>query len=119
MSFSFDNSEIQALTTTFTGASRKALSRAVAVVRKSTFDVVRVGKRNAPVDTGNLRSSITGNTAGTGLVGEAGPTANYGGFVERGTSRMAPQPYMAPALDAVEPSFMEAMARAGEEALDD
>jgi hypothetical protein len=32
-------------------------------------------------------------------VGEVGPTVDYGMFVEAGTSRMGPQPYMRPAFD--------------------
>ena len=117
MGVEFDASEVLQLSASLGDAPASALPKAIAVVRKSTMDVVRIGKRNAPVDTGNLRSSIHGNTQGSALVGEAGPSAEYGGYVERGTSRMAPQPYMAPALDAVAPSFEAAIAQVGQEAL--
>jgi HK97 gp10 family phage protein len=87
---------------------------AAAVVRKSAFDVERLGKQNAPVDTGHLRNTIstdfTGDGRGGSLVAEIGPTADYGLYVEAGTSRQAPQPYMGPAADVVEPQFNAAMA---------
>lgn len=112
----FEMDEIYSLAADLGRAPASAIPLARLVVRKSTADLVRIGKRNAPVDTGNLRNSISGST--TDLEGEAGPTAAYGGFVERGTSRMAPQPYMAPALDAVAPGFAQAIAQLGEEAID-
>lgn len=73
--------------------------------------IERDAKILAPVDTGNLRASISasdtrdGDTRGI----EVGPSANYGGFVEDGTSRMRPQPYMGPALDRVSPQFVTGM----------
>ena len=41
---------------------------------------------------------------------EVGPTVHYAPHVEYGTARQAPQPFMRPAADAVEPAFVEAMA---------
>ena len=75
----------------------------------------------APVDTGNLRSSI-GVTADTGWRGEVltatvGPTAHYGRYVEEGTSRMGPQPYMMPAADRHEPLFVAAIQSLGGQVL--
>lgn len=88
-------------------------AKAAAVLRKSAFDVERLGKQNAPVDTGHLRSSISTDFAGDGRGGsmsaEIGPTAMYGAFLEFGTSRMSPRPYMNPAADVVEPQFNAAM----------
>jgi HK97 gp10 family phage protein len=88
-------------------------ARASQVVRKSAFDVEAAGKQFAPVDTGNLRSSITTSIDGDGrsrlIAAEIGPEASYGGFVEWGTSRTPPQAYMGPALDRVSPGFVAAM----------
>jgi hypothetical protein len=50
-----------------------------------------------PVDTGNLKSSESVDV--DGLRFEAGPTADYGEYVELGTSRMAAEPYAGPAFD--------------------
>lgn len=80
-------------------ASLEVIGRAVTVVRKTGMDVVRDGQMFCPVDTGNLRSSIGVDYDTDGLGFEAGPTANYGHFVEYGTSRMAPHAYMGPAFD--------------------
>lgn len=93
-----------------------AVSRAV---RKAALDVQRDAKVIVPVDTGFLRSTIgvdlgPRSDAGprvhgpTEYTAEIGPTAHYGGYVEWGTSRMAPQPYMAPALDRQTPAFIAA-----------
>jgi HK97 gp10 family phage protein len=71
-----------------------------------------LGQGFAPVDTGNLRSSIT-RTVGV-LAAEVGPTANYGLYVEVGTSRMAPSAYMGPAFDQVAPDFYAAVAQAAD-----
>lgn len=83
------------------------------VTRKSIGDVERDGKQFAPVDTGNLRNSISSTVTrtATGVAGEAGPTAEYGDYVERGTSRMPPQPYMAPALERNAPGYEAAIAQ--------
>lgn len=91
-------------------------ARAAAVVRRSAHQVEAIAKQNAPVRTGNLRNSVstTIRTGRTLMSAEVGPTANYGGYVEHGTSRIAPQPYLGPALDAVEPGFVAAMQQAGQ-----
>lgn len=90
-------------------------------VRKAAFDTARDARTLAPVDTGNLRNSI-GVTADTGWRGETltatvGPTAHYGRYVEEGTSRMGPQPYMMPAADRQEPLFVAAIQSLGGQVL--
>lgn len=98
-------------------------SKAKDVVRKAALSVERGAKLRSPVDTGNLRSSINTTFSGAGLSGtspisaEVGPEASYGGWVERGTWRMAPQPYLGPAFDEVEPSFVAALEDLAEQAL--
>lgn len=75
-------------------------------VELATLGTEADAKVFAPVDTGNLRNSIFSTFRG--LVGETGPSAEYGEFVEGGTSRMAPQPYMGPATARHAPLFHEA-----------
>lgn len=83
-----------------------------AIVRKSTLDGERLAKQFAPVDTGHLRGSITHEFRGDGrhgvMEGEWGPEADYGSFVEWGTSRMAPHAFAGPSLDRVTPDFIAA-----------
>jgi len=71
-------------------------------------------KKIVPVDTGNLRSSISTSIErhaegqGYETAAEIGPEAAYGVFLEVGTSRMAPRAYMGPSLDRYSPSFVAA-----------
>jgi len=61
-------------------------------------DILADCQRLCPVDTGKLRESITvelDEDSGT-IVGSS--DVRYAGYVELGTSKMAAQPYMAPAF---------------------
>lgn len=49
-----------------------------------------------PVDTGRLRDSISVNTDGNTAVVSA--NTDYAAYVEFGTSKMPPKPYLVPAL---------------------
>lgn len=90
-------------------ASGQVGARAAVVVRHAAHEVEARGKRAAPVDTGALRNSISTDFAFFSIEAEIGPTVGYGAYVELGTSRQAPQPYMFPAGDAVEPGFRAAL----------
>lgn len=86
------------------------LPKVDAVVTKAALDVEAQAKAKAPVDTGTLRNSIqarrTGPAAWVVSVG-----ADYGVYVEWGTSRAAAQPFLRPAITAVQPVFVAAMRR--------
>ena len=88
-------------------------ARAAAATRKAGADITRDAKTLAPVDTGNLRASIGMETTGDGRAGSMtvsiGPTAHYGAYVEQGTSRMAAQPYLAPATQRHVPGWRAAL----------
>ena len=65
-------------------------------------------KRRTPVDTGQLRGSITTETGSDGgqVYSDTGPTASYAEFVEFGTSRPTPaQPYAEPGWQAALPKI--------------
>lgn len=72
-------------------------------VKKAAIRVHRRAKHLAPVDTGRLCDSITEEMGRDerGLVAVVGTDVQYAGFVEFGTSRMRPKPFLRPALDAV------------------
>ena len=60
-------------------------------------------KRRCPVDTGRLRASLTTDVEREGkttFVLKVGTNVEYASFVETGTSRMAAQPFLRPAVDA-------------------
>lgn len=114
----FDFTELVQLDVSLGKAGSKAEALAKKVIKKTAFDVVAGAQALAPVDTGNLKSSIGADTDADGLGFGAGPTANYGYYVEYGTSRMGPQPYMRPAFDrAIEP-LPEVLAQIGEKSLE-
>lgn len=103
------------------------------VVRKSAFDIQAAAQATAPVDTGFLKNSIyvvmrDVSTYSTVQAPEADQAllpevdkpaesttafiavaANYGLYVEYGTSRAAAQPYLTPAVELVKPQFEKAM----------
>ena len=70
--------------------------------------IVRTAKKLAPVDTGSLQSTIrhtvTADTKGVHVLIQAGGMmgstqfVDYAAHVEQGTSRMAAQPYLRPAV---------------------
>lgn len=108
---SFDVSDLNKLSADLGRAGPAILPLARIVIQKSAADIKRDAQAFAPVDTGNLRSSIGYETRElTGAVAaEIGPTAAYGAFVEFGTSRMGPHAYMGPALDRNGHLFEKAM----------
>jgi HK97 gp10 family phage protein len=116
-----DASDFNRLASSFTQAAANIGPGAQAVVRKTTLDVERDAKSFVPVDTGNLKSSIghsdlrTVGQSGV-LEAEVGPTAEYGVYVEFGTSRKGPAAFMGPALDRQIPVFTQAMEQLAERA---
>ncbi len=105
------------------------------VIDEAAFRVERGAKDSAPVDTGFLRSSIyTVTTGGSGYAHAASAAesaadrgmlpevaqpaahqaivavgAEYGIFVEYGTSRMTARPFVRPAVEKVRAWFLQAI----------
>lgn len=106
-----DFSEVRRFAADLSAVGPRVVKQARTVVQVVCAQTKRDAQILAPVDTGNLRNSITYETraGGRGIVGEVGPTADYGVYVEFGTSRMGPQPYMGPATDRGEQAFLAAM----------
>lgn len=73
-------------------------------LQRRALQVDRAAKQLCPVDTGRLRSSITNEIGqdGEGLVATIGTDVEYAPHVELGTSRMAAQPFLLPALEAAQ-----------------
>mgnify|MGYP003616419519 CR=1 FL=1 len=87
--------------------------RASQVVRKAALDTMADAKTLAPVDTGNLRNSITTDARQGDLVAVVEATADYAAAVEFGIDQR-PQPYMRPAQDRNTEPFMDAIAQLAE-----
>lgn len=135
MYVSIDVSEVHALARDLQAGAdhvEPAVQRAVA---RNGHKVVGTGQVFAPVDTGALKSSISVDVGV--LEYEAGPTVEYGAYVELGTAGpyeirnpwgwgddvvvmhpgIAPEPYMGPAFDANLPSAIDDIGDAGERIL--
>lgn len=102
-------------------AGPRAVEMAKVVIKKTALDIERNAKTIVPVDLGNLRESIGHSDLRTlsreHLQVDIGPTAEYGQYVELGTSTQAPQAYMGPSLDRFSGPFEQAMGQIGTEAL--
>lgn len=73
------------------------------VVRKVSEGKTRIDGPSKPgepphIDTGGLRKSIFWELLEDGLSVRVGTTVDYGLFLEEGTSKMAPRPYLRPSL---------------------
>ncbi|MEV8638097.1 HK97-gp10 family putative phage morphogenesis protein [Streptosporangium sp. NPDC051023] len=114
-----DFSEIARLEVAFDNATERVESMTRAAVKKTGFDTVAGAQNLVPVDTGNLKSSIGVDFDADELGFVAGPTAHYGGYVELGTSRMAPKPYLGPAFEAAVEPFVKAIESIGGRVLEE
>ena len=76
---------------------QKAIEARAESVLTSAADLVKTSARlMVPVDTGDLLNSI--DTKQEGLTARIGSDIHYAAHVEAGTSKMAAQPYLRPAL---------------------
>jgi HK97 gp10 family phage protein len=98
--------------------TQKVNAEASMIVRGAAFLCQRRAIQNAPVDTGFLRNSITvgdiygGSLQPGALSAQVGPEAEYGGWVESGTSRNPnPQPYLIPAAEEARKWMEERMSK--------
>ncbi len=106
MSFSVRFDGVDALNAVAADLSRAAGTvgqKAAAHVRKTAAAVEATAKRFVPVDSGDLKRSIDTAIVGDGrhaqMSADVFTDSPYGGYVEWGTSRMAPHAYLGPALD--------------------
>jgi hypothetical protein len=96
MKVQLDEGALRALLDAEDGPVARELSRRL-------IDGQAIATELCPVDTGNLRSSITHVVTRDedGLVGYLGSGVEYALDVELGTYKMEAQPYLRPALDEI------------------
>lgn len=111
-----DSSELRRHSVTVDHLDDGVLEECREIIQMTCAGTKRDAQILSPVDTGFLRGSISYETKVLKMsaVGEVGPTASYGEFVETGTSRMAPQPYMGPATERNAQVFYAAMEQMAE-----
>lgn len=107
----FDSHEVVELQHRLEASTAQVRAGAARVTRAAGARVERDAKIAAPVDTGYLRNSISARITGNANTSTATVSAgaNYGAYVEFGTSRMSPQPYMIPAFDRNKQPFIQAL----------
>ncbi|MBB3041220.1 HK97-gp10 family putative phage morphogenesis protein [Nocardioides soli] len=103
-----DVSQLAALGVRIAGAGPAVQAGARTALTRTAYAIEGDAKVLCPVDTGNLMGSISTDVDGT--TAEIGPTSDYGIYVELGTSRMAGQPFMAPAFERRVPEYVDALA---------
>ena len=114
MSVSIDLSEVNALSARMMSAGGRVTAAGSSALRRVASDIEADARALAPVDTGNLRDSISTTLAGDGrssaMSVEVGPSADYGVYVEYGTSTQPGTPFMGPAFDRRAPGYSAALA---------
>lgn len=110
-SFQIDTLELEAFQAALEFKAGSIVRDGRRATNKYAMLIVKEAKRIVPVDTGDLKRSIHktgGAREGAGVVAEM----PYAGFVEFGTSRNRPQPYLGPAFAKYRKPFIEEMRQA-------
>lgn len=102
-----DTREVDKLAFDLGKAPEQVTRKAGRAIAKTAHDIEHDAKILVPVDTGFLKNSISSDVEE--LSAEIGPTANYGGYVEEGTSRQGGQPYLRPAFDRRKEGLVKAL----------
>ena len=110
-----DDDDLRKLAADLTKATQTAKSMVGVAIRKGAHDIIALAQEAVPVDTGATKNSIGADLTDTGVEVSAviGPTTSYAPYLEHGTWKMAPRPFMGPAADAVLPSVEAAILQAG------
>lgn len=77
-----------------------ANEKLIEIFQRSMVEIQNLSKIYSPVDTGNLRNSIQLEIIDDTHI-LITSFANYSLYVEKGTFKMKPQPYLRPAIDEV------------------
>lgn len=104
MTIRFDGAD--ALINKFKSQPAAIQREADAIVQNTALRVETRAKKMAPVDTGYLKQHIQAKKTGM-LSAEVDSTANYSIYLEMGTRKMPPKPFMRPAMKQEEVFFFQ------------
>lgn len=81
------------------------------IVKSNTVNMNSKMQNLAPVDTGNMKRSITSEFTDGGLTGTTQPHTDYAGYVEYGTRFQEEQPFVRPAFEEQKKVFINDLNR--------
>ena len=99
-----DTSALRKLAADLDAAPARVRHDIEGVLDQAADDLASRARALAPVETGELRNSI--RASGAGMDRAVTAAADHAVYVEHGTRKMQPRPFMGPATDAVEPKLV-------------
>lgn len=105
MSISFKVKGIDRMTRQLALKGKQATVATERELQRSSLRIERMAKVKAPVDTGALKNTIFQAKAGS-LTYKVTAPQHYAIYVEKGTRKMAAQPFLSPAIDAERPKLI-------------
>ena len=95
------------------------MHKAVLIVERQAKENVSKTTGHPQVQTGRLRASIVSRVdkEGNNIVGKISSNVEYAPYLEFGTIRMPPYPWLFPALEAKKGEVKEALAKGGSKLL--
>jgi HK97 gp10 family phage protein len=112
MGIDVDTSEVEALAADLNAAGPKVAKLSSAEMTEVAKGVESAAKAAAPVDSGDLRASI--HTIGGADWRRIQTGVRYATFVEFGTWKDAPQPYLWPQARRAQTELFDALAKLGD-----
>lgn len=99
----WDFNEFTSLTESLAGVSGRVTPAVTKAISDGGEKIRDLAKELAPKASGDMADSIESTLlrsgGGTEVTAEIGPTKFYGRYVEHGTSKMGPRPFLGPAAD--------------------
>ncbi len=89
----------------------------VDAIRQTTAEIEQAALRLVPVDTGQLKRSITKEIRHKGMIGRVKTETPYAPSVEYGSVRQAEQPFLRPAFDRHAPKLRKRISKAIDKAI--
>lgn len=102
--FSFDDGDFAKKIKKYAETKPEEIKKEVA---KTSESITNIAKSLVPVDTANLKNSISASYYNKGLTGIIGTPVHYAPHVEFGTVYMVAQPFLFPSHEQEIPRFIE------------